>query len=372
MLFWVAAACLTVLCVAATLYPLLKKPVAAEFARNHDLEVYKDQLAELKRDAEGGLIAANEADSARIEISRRILASADGAMVQTMGGKRLRGVAALTMAAMVPVLSWGGYALLGSPAVPDQPIAARANNPAAPIQDMIAQAEAHLAKSPDDGRGWDVLGPIYVRLGRFGEAVNAYRRAIELNGGTAARLSGLGEALTGQANGAVSGEAKSAFESALKLDPDEPKARIFLAVAMAREGKPDAARASLESLLVNAPADALWVPTVTSVLAGLAPKGGEGKVAAGPSQEQVEAAEGMSAGDRLAMIEGMVAGLAEKLKQNPDDLESWQRLIRSYIVLQKKDKAAKAYAAAQGAFKDDAGKLASIRTFAKELGLNGS
>jgi cytochrome c-type biogenesis protein CcmH len=371
MLFWVAAAVLTVLCVAATLYPLLKKPGASQTARNHDLEVYKDQLAELKRDAEGGLIAAEEADSARIEISRRILASADAASVSAAGGARMRGIAALALAALVPVLSWGGYALLGSPAMPDQPIAARTDNPANPMNDLIAQAEAHLAKNPDDVRGWEVLAPIYARLGRYGEAVSAYRRSIELNGETVARLSGLGEAMTGQANGVVNADAKDVFERALKLEPDEPKARLFLAVAMAREGKAGAARESLEKLLVNAPANAAWVPAVTGVLASLAPKNASGKAAPGPSQEQVEAARNMSDGDRLAMIEGMVAGLADRLNQNPGDLESWQRLIRSYMVLQKKDEAAKAFADAQVAFKDDAGKLASIRTFAKELGLNG-
>jgi cytochrome c-type biogenesis protein CcmH len=371
MLFWAAAACLTVLCVAATLHPLLKKPGVQEIAPNHDLQVYKDQLAELKRDAESGLIAADDADSARVEISRRLLASADEHSAAPASSARLRGIAALALAVLAPVLSWGGYALLGSPVLPDQPVAARSAKPPSPIQDLIAQAEAHLAKNPDDGRGWEVLAPIYARLGRYGEAAGAFRRSIELNGETASRLSGLGEALTGQANGVVNADAKAAFESALKLEPDEPKARLFLAVAMAREGKADAARKSLENLLAHAPASAEWAPAVKKVLASLVPQTADNKAAPGPSQDQVEAASQMSDGDRMAMIEGMVAGLAEKLRQNPADLQSWQRLIRSYIVLQKKDAAAKAFADAQAVFKDDAEKLASIRTFAKELGLNG-
>jgi cytochrome c-type biogenesis protein CcmH len=371
MLFWVVAAILTVACVSAALYPLLRKTEAQEAEPNHDLAIYKDQLAELERDQEAGLIAAGDADSARIEISRRILASAG----QTQGvtaSARLRGVSALAVAAMVPVMSWGAYAYLGSPEMPDQPISARTGNPATSIQDMIAQAETHLAKNPNDGRGWEVLAPIYARLGRYGEAANAYRKALELNGETAARLSGLGEALTGQANGAVNAEAKTAFERALRLEPNEPKARLFLAVALAREGKPDEARASLENLLTTAPADASWIAAVKGVLASLDPDTAQGKVAAGPSQEQVDAASQMPAGERMAMIESMVAGLADKLKQNPDDIDSWQRLIRSYVVMEKKEDAQKAFAEAQSAFKDNEAKLAAIRTFAKELGLSGS
>jgi cytochrome c-type biogenesis protein CcmH len=371
MLFWVLSAILTVACVAAALYPLLRNRGAEESAGNHDLAIYKDQLAELERDREAGLIAAGDADSARLEISRRILASAG----QTQGvtaNARLRGVAALAVAAMVPVMSWGAYAYLGSPEVPDQPMSARTDNPAAPIQDMIAQAEAHLAKNPNDGRGWEVLAPIYARLGRYGEAANAYRKALELNGETAVRLSGLGEALTGQANGAVNPEAKTAFQRALSLEPNEPKARLFLAVALAREGKPDKARTSLESLLATAPAGASWIAAVQGVLASLGTEGAKGKVGASPSQDQVDAASQMPADERMAMIEGMVAGLADKLKQNPDDIDSWQRLIRSYVVLEKKADALKAFVDAQSAFKDDEEKLAAIRSFAKDLGLSGS
>jgi cytochrome c-type biogenesis protein CcmH len=372
MLFWVFAGILTVACVAATLYPLLGHKGAGEASRPYDLEVYKDQLAEIERDTASGLIAPQDAEGARIEISRRILASAENHGNGNAGSAKLRGIAALAVAALVPVFTWGGYAFLGSPAVPDQPIATRSDNPAAPIQNMIAQAEAHLAKNPDDGRGWEVLAPIYTRLGRYGEAVNAYRKSLELNGETAARFSGLGESLTGQANGEVNGDAKAAFGRALALDPNEPKARLFMAVAAARDGKPDEARASLQSLLTGAPAGADWVPAVQGVLASLDPNAADGKVASGPSQEQADAAAQMSESDRKTMIEGMVAGLAEKLKSNPDDVESWQRLMRSYVVLQKQDDAKKAFADAQTAFKDNEEKLAAIRTFAKELGLSGS
>jgi cytochrome c-type biogenesis protein CcmH len=279
---------------------------------------------------------------------------------------------ALAIAALLPIASWGAYMQLGAPELADQPIALRQSpDPADSIETLVAKAEAHLAKNPDDGRGWDVIAPIYARMGRFDEAVKAYSRAIELNKASAPRESGLGEALAGAAGGRVTPEARSAFERAIALDPNEPKARLFIAMGLAQEGRTAEAKTALEAQLASSPADAPWRPVVERALASLE-KSSAGKIAKGPSQEDVDAAAQMSGGDRMAMIETMVAGLAERLKTNPDNVSDWQKLIRSYVVLGKKDEALKALENAQIAFKQDSAKQGEIRAFAKEIGLTGS
>src|SRR6202042_2316369 len=120
--------------------------------------------------------------------------------------------------------------VLGSPNVPGQPAFARVK--AAPgdqsIATLIGQVEAHLAKNPNDGAGWEVIAPVYLRLGRFDDAVQARRKALALNGETAARDSDLGEALVAAASGVVTTEAKQAFQNAVARDPHEAKARYFL------------------------------------------------------------------------------------------------------------------------------------------------
>ena len=113
----------------------------------------------------------------------------------------------------------------------------RRTRPTATVDELVARAEAHLAANPDDGRGWDVLAPIYARLGRYDEAVTAYRNAIRLDGANGARESGLGEAVAGAAGGMVTAEARAAFSRALKLEPGQPKASFYLASALAQEGK---------------------------------------------------------------------------------------------------------------------------------------
>ena len=199
MLFWVIAALLTLGASLAVLLPLSRRGPTHAIEGSHDLEVYRDQLAELDRDAERGLIQPAEAEQARAEIARRILKAdkaaagfAAGAAVNRSG--RAIGVAAVLA---VPLVSWGIYAATGSPDLPSQPLAARLEKSPADstVDELVARAEAHLVANPDDGKGWDVLAPIYARLGRYDEAVTAYRNAIRLSGADGARQSGLGEAI---------------------------------------------------------------------------------------------------------------------------------------------------------------------------------
>lgn len=373
MLFWVIAAAMTLGASLAVLLPLTARtgPVSAD--TSHDLEVYRDQLAELDRDLARGLIKPAEAEQARAEIGRRILQL--DRKDYPVGVKRnpatfVRVVAAAAVLA-VPVLSWGLYAGLGSPDLPSQPLSSRlAKNPAdSSVDELVARAEAHLAADPSDGRGWDVLAPIYLRMQRFDDAASAYRNAIRLEGPTSARQAGLGEAIANVSGGVVSAEAQAAFEAALKIEPTSPKARFYLAMALMQEGRKQEAVAAWQAILGDLPPDSPWHGAVTQALASA---GGEPAGSAGPDQSDVAAASAMNAQDRSAMIEGMVASLDEKLKQNPRDQEGWMRLIRSYMVLGRHDQARSALdrgVAAFGAASDEATKLTA---FATSLGLSGT
>ena len=254
MLFWFIAALLTLGASLAVLLPLTTRGDADSSDSDHDLEVYRDQLAELDRDAERGLIQTAEAEQARAESARRIIRTDSLAKarktVQARPGANARAVSAAAVLA-IPLLSWGIYGMLGSPDLPSQPLQERlAKNPAeSTVDELIARAEGHLAANPSDGRGWDVLAPIYLRTGRFPEAINAFRNAIRLEGETASRQAGLGEAIAGAAGGLVSSDAQAAFDRALELEPGNPKARFYLAAALAQEGQMDAAIAAWDAML---------------------------------------------------------------------------------------------------------------------------
>ncbi len=274
----------------------------------------------------------------------------------------------------IPVTAWSFYAVLGSPGLPSQPLQERlARNPVdSPMEELVARAEAHLIANPKDGLGWDTLAPIYLRMGRTGDAVTAYRNSITINGATAKREIGLGEAIAATAGGMVSSEAQAAFERALVLEAGNPKAQYYLAIALAQEGRLSDAAAALRTLLAGLPADSPWrIPAEQAISeAERRVAGGElPNAPAGPTPEEIDSASDMSPADRSAMIEAMVARLDEKLRANPRDAEGWRRLVRSYQVLGKPADARSALRRGIAALGPDSEEARHLEAFAVSLGL---
>ena len=373
MLFWVIAAILTLGASLAVLLPLAGGAKRASSSGDHDLEVYRDQLSELDRDAARGLIQPAEATEARAEIARRILRiDASAGKVSARQASVTTRLVATAAVLAVPLVSWSLYSQLGSPDLPSQPLSERlAKNPAdSSVDELVARAEAHLAANPSDGRGWDVLAPVYLRLQRFADAAAAYRNAIRLDGDSAARQAGLGEAIANAAGGIVSADAQEAFEAALKLDPANAKASFYLAMALAQEGRAKEAVAAWQAMLGKLPPDSPWRGAVAQALAkSNAPEVASGGATNGPNAGDVDAASAMTPQDREAMINTMVAGLDDKLKQNPRDPEGWMRLVRSYVVLGKADQAREALGRAIAVFGADSDEARKFTAFAASLGL---
>ena len=364
MILWLVFALMTAVAVLAVLWPLARR---APERGGSDLAVYRDQLDEVARDRAAGLIGEAEAEAAKIEVSRRLLAAADAAQKENAAGagspvwrRRITAVAALLL---VPIGATALYLALGSPQLPGEPLQARlsAIHNGRSIESLVAQVEAHLASHPKDARGYEVLAPVYLQLGRYRDAVNARRKVLELAGETAGRQADLGEALTAAANGVVTAEAKSAFERALALDAKDVKARFYTGVAAAQDGDTAKAASIWATLLKDAPPGAPWEPMVRRALAqiGAAPPAATARKAApaGPSAADIAAANGMSQKDRGAFIRSMVARLAARLKQDGGDADGWLRLVRSYRVLGENDKAESAIADARKALAGDEAKL---------------
>lgn len=372
MLFWIIAAVLTLGASIAVLLPLSGR--LGSRAEGKDIEVYRDQLAEIDRDMARGLIRSEEAEQARTEIARRIIrANAEEGRTSSRSSLSAR-VAATAAVLAVPVVSWGIYGMIGSPGLPSQPLQERlTRDPSQSTEsELIARAEQHLAANPDDGRGWDVLAPVYLRLGRFDDAVIAYRNAIRLLGPTAHRHSGLGEAIVSAAGGLVTDEAQDEFRRALQLEAGDLKARYFLAAGLAQDGQLAEAQAGWKAMLPDLPADSPWRVAVEQAIAQADSRMGAAKETAGtdgPSQQDMEEAAKMAPADRAAMIETMVAGLDEKLRSNPHDVEGWKRLMRSYVVLGRRDAAMEALGRARSALGADSKEAGELTTFATSLGL---
>ena len=193
MLLWFGLAVLTAVVVAALLRPLLADGASAGLSTEAlgpaaSTAVYRDQLAEIAAERARGLIAESEAEAARVEIARRLLAAADGSAIgsrDTAPPSAYRDVRTLAMglAAGLPVLAVVVYLALGAPGQPGQPFAARTpDGPGTNVEQLVARVEERLRTHPEDGRGWDVIAPVYLRLGRYHEAANAFQQALRLVG----------------------------------------------------------------------------------------------------------------------------------------------------------------------------------------------
>ena len=362
MLLCTVLALMTGAAVLAVLVPLSRRPSETEPAA--DVPFYRAQLAEIDREAARGLLGADEAKAARIESGRRLLRAADAepdiiSATSEPALRRRRAAAALALS-VVPIVGLALYGGLGSPQLPDQPIASRVDavsSPQATLASALVQIEDHLAKNPDDLKGWDVVAPVYLRAGRFADAARAFKEARRLGGDSLPRLLGEGEARVSEARGTVSPEAEPLFRKVLAIDPSSPPARYFVALGAEQRGEGDTARSAYRSLLTESPADAPWVPLVRSRLAGLGEAPPEG--AAGVTAQIAASPE----------IAAMVSGLDERLRAQGGNEQEWSRLVRSFVVLGRRDDAIDRLAKARVVLAQDQEGLARLDRLAGDLGL---
>ncbi len=363
-----AFAMLTAVAIGALLWPVFRRPRSLP-RQGFEIEVYRDQLAEIERDRERGVIGPEEARGGRLEIERRLLrAAGQGAEAPAEVGTGNR-LLLLATALLVPTLAAGLYAVLGSPSLPDLPLAQRQDEgpqtPGQPdVQKMVANLEARLATSPDDLEGWLMLGRSRGVLGNPQGAADAFRRALTLSANDPRAIGSLGEALTDIAGGVVTPEAKGLFTRLGEVDPKDPRSLFYLGWADSEAGDNQAALRRWQELLAATPADAPWRPRVVEAIQAAAaqlkldPAAVLAQVptppaAPQPSAEDVAAAQAMPAEDRMAMIRSMVEKLQARMDADGSDVEGWLRLAQSRQVLGENDRARATFEQALKAHPDE-------------------
>ncbi|HLH10863.1 MAG TPA: c-type cytochrome biogenesis protein CcmI [Methylovirgula sp.] len=362
-MLWAIFALLTGLAIFAVLWPLAK-PLAKE--TSPDVAFYRAKLDEIARDAELAAISPQDAEAAKTEAARQLLAAAEKDQAATKPTRpnpwRPR-IAALLALVFIPALGLGLYGALGHPNWPDEPLEARLNAPAASldINAAIARVEAHLAQHPEDGRGYEVLVPAYLHLGRMQDAVHAAQMALQKLGVTPERLTAYGETLVFANNGMVNEAARKQFEQAIAKGP-EPKALFYLGLAASQEGDKASARQYWEKLLAQSPPNAPWRSDLEGRLAVLSNQNA--------SPDQAGAIAALPPAEQQAAIHAMVDRLAARLAENGQDIEGWLKLVRAYKVMNEIDKARAALATARHDFNADPAAKARIDALARELGLD--
>ncbi|MDB5454375.1 MAG: C-type cytochrome biosis protein CcmI [Caulobacteraceae bacterium] len=394
-MLWIILTLMTALAAVGLAVPLVRRHDAARRPRNEVAETLKTQLTEIDAQAAAGVMSADDAESLKTDVKRRLLAEGREAEAPSrpLGERALLGLA-LGLVAVVVLAATGLYLAIGKPnvagksAAPAAQAAAAApgEHPQGDVASMIAVLEQRMKETPDNAEGWRMLGWSYLQTGRNAEAAQAYGRAATLAPKNAEYLSAQGEATVLASGGQVTPAAGAAFRKALAADPADPRARYYLAVAKDQSGDHKGAMADWIAMLKTAPADAPWVPEVRTFVEQVAKERGvdltgqlppmaatpapaAGPVR-GPSAADVQAAGQMGDQDRQAMIEGMVGRLATRLKAQPNDRAGWEQLIRAYMVLGRTDQAAGAYREGAKALPPAEG--AALKASAVGLGVPGT
>ena len=392
-MFWILVAGMTAAAVLAVVWPLARRPKDAQ--SGNDVEVYRDQLDEIDRDLKVGLIGAAEAEAARIEVSRRLIAAAEMAGTITIAqndaalrgrgrrsrkkpsrrveqkkpSRRLHLVVGALAVMLISVGAFSVYLKLGSPNLPGQPVATRfaAAQRKDPAIEQLAALETRTSQTPDDGKTWETIAPIYMQVGRYGDAVTARRNALRLLDKTAEREADLGEALVTAANGIVTDEAKEAFDRAYRLDGANVSARFYIGLAAEQDGRKDEAARIWRKLLADSPPGAPWRPLVQTALARVEPPAS--LVRKPNSNDPAGAVANAAPEQREKMIRGMVDRLAARLRQDGSDVDGWIQLLGSYVVLGESENARAAIADARRTLGGDPDKLKRLNQEIVRLGV---
>jgi cytochrome c-type biogenesis protein CcmH len=379
MVLWIGFAALAVAVTWALTRPLVASRSAPAADADSELAVYRDQLNEIETERSQGLIAGADADAARVEVARRLIRRAEEAQSRDIAdaarNARARR-AVLYVAAAIPVAALSLYLGVGSPTLPGRPYAARLDAPIeqATANDLVAKVEAHLRANPNDGRGWDVLAPVYMRMGDFRQAADAFQQAIRLEGESPKRLAGFARASIMLDNGVVGEPARRAYEKLRTLNPKSIEPLVWLAIAKEQDGDLAGAAADYKALAAQEPEDP-WRSLLDQRMKSVNMKLVETPAVGVPPVEADDAGgkkpdfHTMAPEQRQAFIEQMVEGLASRLKTDGKDLAGWMQLVRSYVVLGRSEDANTALAAARKNFDGDAKALAQLQALAQVLGI---
>lgn len=257
-MIWILVAAIASLVVLVLILPVLR---GVKEQVSDGQGVFAGQLAELARDRELGFIDAEAARQAELDIRRRMsqVAASSRAPREARASARLRqGLVAGSGVAAIAAVSL--YMMLGSPFLVGMEPARAPELPedVQAIMTELADLRASLEENPNNPQGWAVLGQANMQIGRYSVAADSFESAIDWEPGSAFLFSSLGQARLFEAGGNMTPAAREAFARALDVDPDDVRARFFMAEARYQDGEESEALNAWQAILDSAEPDAAY------------------------------------------------------------------------------------------------------------------
>jgi cytochrome c-type biogenesis protein CcmH len=396
MVFWIVCSVLALVAAGLVITPLLR-PASAEDT-HPDIAIYKAQLTEIDRDLERDVLAKDEAERARTEIARRLLA-ASKADTAPLSARRPATALSLGIGAVVVAIAFGIYLQIGAPGYGDVPLDARlatsdemrANRPSQaeleaaaptlppvePPADYLAaieQLRAIAPQRPDDLEAWSLLAFHEAGLRNYAAAAAAQQRVIDIKG-AAATTTDFEQLLDLQvvaAGGLVSPEAEVLIRTLLDEDENNPAGRYYLGALYNQTDRPDLAYRLWRDMAENGDPETFHVASARAQIEDAAFRAGieySLPTVRGPSSADIANAQNMTAEERQEMIGGMVAGRADRLANEGGPATDWARLITAYGVMGDTENARAIWVEAADVFGTDAPSMQVLTEAARQAGV---
>ena len=413
MVFWILISFVALAMTALLGLVLLRAHSVGEPPAAYDLRVYRQQLSDVDKDLQRGVINESDAQRIRTEVSRRILAADAQLQNQNSGSTQPKGLSRVTVLLSAALLTGGTlllYAVLGAPGYGDMGLASRIEaadlyaqtrpNQAeaeskVPAQtnpdiepgyaDLVEQLRQTAGQRPDDAQGQALLAQHEANLGNFVAAYQAKENYIRIMSGDLEPqdYGELAELMIMAAGGYVSPEAEELLDGTLQLDPRNGPARYYYGLLQGQLNRPDIAFRIWADTLRQGPKGAPWIDGIEAQIEEMAFRAGvdynpitppaapdaAGPALAGPSAEDLSAAQEMTMDERQEMIQGMVARLSDRLATEGGTAPEWAQLIGALGVLGEQERAKAIYSEAKTRFASDAEALVKLEAAASMAGL---
>lgn len=395
-MFWLIVFCLVATFGAPIAMVLIRNKQISVKAAEHDISIYKDQIAEIDRDLIRGVINEEEGKNAHNEVARRLLAADKRSAIEqgaTLASPQIN-LIGLSMVGVALIGSVWLYTETGMPGMRDLPLANRLaaqkelrdarpdqltaeataptlNTRADPnFESLIVQLREAVTRNPNDMTGLRLLVNSETQLGNMIAARMAQEKLMALLRDTAdhSDFTDMGEIMILAAGGYVSPQAEAQLIRALSQNPSDPRARYYSGLALAQTGQPEMTYRMWSALLEEGPEDAPWIPLIQSQIVQVARAAGiqlSPTTLPGPSFEHVLKATDLSVEDGAEMIRVMITSLSDRLTTDGGTPAEWARLIHAYGVLGEQGSANTVWRNAKETFKNDPEALALLTEAAR-------
>lgn len=254
MIFWIVTALLVLIAFAFLLPAVLKRTTIVDATREQNIAIAKEQLHELETRFERGEVDQERYQATRDELELSLFndlalnAQTDASNAQDGPGNsgKHSPLGSLWVLLLIPLIAVPAYLQLGNLVFTKQLSSTKAAEQFAqdsvpmkadgtPDLEKIAEKLAQeLKNSPNDARGWYMLGRTNMLLQRYEPAIKGFEKAVKLNPNVENMLS-LADALSMFNKGQLAGRPRDLVNRALTLEPQNMTALWLAGMAASHE-----------------------------------------------------------------------------------------------------------------------------------------